>query len=162
MGVTFIYLGLFQKLAEPGQALLVVEKYNLTAVVPVDPGMWVLGAGLTEMLVGLVLIFGFMTRGAAAVSSGLFTTTLFGLPDDPVLAHITLFGMASAVFTMGTGPLSFGDWFGRPARATGRPSSRRTEPLKRDVRQFVPSRPSSRSDFYSAIEDVGYLPSCCG
>ncbi|RLN01370.1 DoxX family protein [Haloarcula sp. Atlit-7R] len=117
MGVTFIYLGLFQKLAEPGQALLVVEKYDLTAVVPVDPGMWVLGAGLTEMLVGLVLIFGFMTRGAAAVSFVLFTTTLFGLPDDPVLAHITLFGMASAVFTMGAGPLSFDDWFGRPAQS---------------------------------------------
>jgi uncharacterized membrane protein YphA (DoxX/SURF4 family) len=117
MGVTFIYLGLFQKLAEPGQALLVVEKYDLTAVVPVDPGMWVLGAGLTEMLVGLVLIVGFMTRGAAAVSFVLFTTTLFGLPDDPVLAHITLFGMASAVFTMGAGPLSFDDWFGRPAQS---------------------------------------------
>ncbi|AUG46919.1 DoxX family protein [Haloarcula taiwanensis] len=117
MGVTFIYLGLFQKLAEPGQALLVVEKYDLTAVVPVDPGMWVLGAGLTEMLVGLVLILGFMTRGAAAVSFVLFTTTLFGLPDDPVLAHITLFGMASAVFTMGAGPLSFDDWFGRPAQS---------------------------------------------
>ncbi|GCF12712.1 hypothetical protein Harman_06470 [Haloarcula mannanilytica] len=115
MGVTFVYLGLIQKLAEPGQALLVVEKYDLTAVVPVDPGMWVLGAGLTEVAVGLVLIFGFMTRGAAAVSFVLFTTTLFGLPDDPVLAHITLFGMASAVFTMGAGPLSFDDWFGRPA-----------------------------------------------
>lgn len=117
MGVTFVYLGLFQKLAEPGQALLVVEKYDLTAVVPVDPGMWVLGAGLTEMLVGLVLIAGFLTRGAAAVSFVLFTTTLFGLPDDPVLAHITLFGMASAVFTMGAGPLSFDYWFGRPAKA---------------------------------------------
>ncbi|EMA07570.1 Uncharacterized membrane protein YphA, DoxX/SURF4 family [Haloarcula vallismortis] len=117
MGVTFIYLGLFQKLADPGRALLVVEKYNLTAVVPVDAGLWVLGAGLTEMLVGLVLIVGFMTRGAAAVSFVLFTTTLFGLPDDPVLAHITLFGMASAVFTMGAGPLSFDDWFGRPAQS---------------------------------------------
>jgi uncharacterized membrane protein YphA (DoxX/SURF4 family) len=117
MGVTFIYLGLFQKLADPGRSLLVVEKYDLTAVVPVDPGMWVLGAGLTETLVGLVLIFGFMTRGAAAVSFVLFTTTLFGLPDDPVLAHITLFGMASAVFTMGAGPLSFDDWFGRPAQS---------------------------------------------
>jgi len=117
MGVTFVYLGLIQKLAEPGQALLVVEKYDLTAVVPVDPGMWVLGAGLTEMAVGLVLIFGFMTRGAAAVSFILFTTTLFGLPDDPVLAHITLFGMASAVFTMGAGPLSFDEWFGRPAQS---------------------------------------------
>ncbi|MBX0323522.1 DoxX family protein [Halomicroarcula sp. F13] len=121
MGVAFVYLGLFQKLAEPGSGLLVVEKYDLTAVVPVDPGMWVVGAGVTEILVGLALIAGFFTRGAAAASFVLFTTTLFGLPDDPVLAHITLFGMASAVFTMGAGPLSFDHWFGRPAVAEEEP-----------------------------------------
>ncbi len=115
MGVTFIYLGLIQKLADPGSVLLVVEKYDLTAVVPVDPGLWVVGAGVTEIVVGLALIAGFFTRGAAAVSFVLFTTTLFGLPDDPVLAHVVLFGMASAVFTLGSGPLSFDRWFGRPA-----------------------------------------------
>jgi uncharacterized membrane protein YphA (DoxX/SURF4 family) len=115
MGVTFVYLGLIQKLADPGSALQVVEKYDLTSVVPVDPGLWVVGAGVTEMAVGLALIFGFFTRGAAALSFVLFTTTLFGLPDDPVLAHVALFGMASAVFTLGSGPLAFDRWFGRPA-----------------------------------------------
>jgi len=115
MGTAFVYLGLIQKLAQPGSGLLVVEKYNLTAVVPVDPGLWVVGAGVTEIAVGLALIAGFFTRGAAAVSFVLFTTTLFGLPDDPVLAHVALFGMASAVFTLGSGPLSFDRWFGRPA-----------------------------------------------
>jgi len=115
MGVTFVYLGLVQKLADPGSALLVVEKYDLTSVVPVDPGLWVVGAGLTEIAVGLALIAGFFTRGAAALSFVLFTTTLFGLPDDPVLAHVALFGMASAVFTLGSGPLAFDRWFGRPA-----------------------------------------------
>jgi len=115
MGMAFIYLGLIQKLAQPGSGLLVVEKYNLTAVVPVDPGMWVVGAGVTEIAVGLALIAGFFTRGAAAASFVLFTTTLFGLPDDPVLAHVALFGMASAIFTLGSGPLSFDRWFGRPA-----------------------------------------------
>ena len=115
MGVSFVYLGLIQKLASPGSGLLVVEKYDLTAVVPVDPGLWVVGAGVTEIAVGLALIAGFFVRGAAATSFVLFTMTLFGLPDDPVLAHVTLFGMASAVFTLGAGPLSFDHWFGRPA-----------------------------------------------
>ncbi|MBX0294406.1 DoxX family protein [Haloarcula nitratireducens] len=115
MGLSFVYLGLFQKLADPGSALLVVEKYDLTAVVPVDPGLWVVGAGVTEMAVGLALIAGFFTRGAAAASFVLFTTTLFGLPDDPVLAHVTLFGMASAVFTLGAGPFSLDHRIGRPA-----------------------------------------------
>jgi uncharacterized membrane protein YphA (DoxX/SURF4 family) len=115
MGTSFVYLGLIQKLAQPGSGLQVVDKYNLTAVIPVDPGMWVVGAGLTEIAVGVALIAGFFTRGAAAASFALFTTTLFGLPDDPVLAHVALFGMASAVFTLGSGPLSFDRWFGRPA-----------------------------------------------
>jgi DoxX. len=115
MGVTFVYLGLIQKLADPASGLLVVEKYDLTSVVPVDPGLWVVGAGVTEIAVGLALVAGFFTRGAAAVSFVLFTTTLFGLPDDPVLAHVALFGMASAVFTLGSGPFSFDQWFGRPA-----------------------------------------------
>ncbi|ELZ57207.1 MULTISPECIES: DoxX family protein [Halorubrum] len=115
MGVSFVYLGLIQKLADPGSALLVVEKYDLTSVVPVDAGLWVVGAGVTEVAVGLALIAGFFTRGAAALSFVLFTTTLFGLPDDPVLAHVALFGMASAVFTLGAGPVSFDRWFGRPA-----------------------------------------------
>jgi uncharacterized membrane protein YphA (DoxX/SURF4 family) len=116
LGVSFVYLGIVQKLGDPGTALLVVEKYNLTAVVPVDPGMWVLGAGLAEAAVGLALVVGFLTRGAAAVSFVLFTTTLFGLPDDPVLAHVTLFGLASVVFTVGAGPYSLDSLIGRPAR----------------------------------------------
>ena len=115
MGVSFVYLGLIQKLADPGSGLQVVEKYNLTAVVPVDPGLWVVGAGITETVVGVAFIAGFFTRGVAAVSFLLFTLTLFGLPDDPVLAHVTLFGIASAVFTLGARPHSFDHWFGRPA-----------------------------------------------
>lgn len=115
MGAAFIYLGLVQKLSQPSSVLAVVEKYNLTAVVPVDPGLWVVGAGVTEIAVGIALIAGFFTRGMAATAFILFTLTLFGLPDDPVLAHVTLFGMVSAVFTLGAGPLSFDHWFGRPA-----------------------------------------------
>ncbi|MBX0285265.1 DoxX family protein [Halomicroarcula sp. F28] len=117
MGAAFIYLGLVQKLAQPSSVLAVVAKYNLTAVVPVDPGLWVVGAGITEIAVGIALIAGFFTRGMAATAFILFTLTLFGLPDDPVLAHVTLFGMVSAVFTLGAGPLSFDHWYGRPAVA---------------------------------------------
>ena len=115
MGVAFIYLGLTQKLGNPTQSLAVVEKYNLTAVVPVEPELWVLGAGLTEMAVGVALIVGFFTRASAALAFVLFTLTLFGLPDDPVLAHVSLFGIASAVFITGAGPWSFDNWAGRPA-----------------------------------------------
>ncbi|PSQ06481.1 DoxX family protein [Halobacteriales archaeon QS_4_69_31] len=110
LGVGFIYLGVTQKLADPGPALTVVDTYDLTAVVPVDPGLWVVGAGLTEAGVGLLLVAGYLTRAAAGTAFLMLVLTLFGLPDDPVLAHVTLFGMLSAVFTLGAGPLSVDAW----------------------------------------------------
>jgi len=110
VGLAFGYLGLVEKLANPSRAVQVVAKYDLTSVVPVDPGLWVLGAGLTEIGVGLLLVAGYYTRGAAAVAFTMLVMTLFGLPDDPVLAHITLFGMISAIFTLGSGPLSLDAW----------------------------------------------------
>ncbi len=106
VGLTLVYLGVAEKLANPGDSLAVVAKYDLTAVVPVAPELWVVGAGLTEVLVGAMLILGLFTRAFAGLAFLLFTTTLFGLPDDPVLAHISLFGLVSALLVTGSGPLS--------------------------------------------------------
>lgn len=106
LGVNFVVLGLAEKIWNPGRALLVVDKYNLTGVVPLDPGLWVVGVGLVEATIGLALLAGFFTRGVAAVAFAMFTVTLFALPDDPVIAHITLFGMVSVLLITGSGPLA--------------------------------------------------------
>jgi len=124
LGVSFVYLGVAQKLMNPGDATAVVAKYNLTAVVPVSPELWVVGAGLTEAAVGTVLVFGVFVRAASGVAFLLFTTTLFGLPDDPILAHLSLFGLASALLVTGAGPLSFDAWIReRDRRSTPEPPS---------------------------------------
>lgn len=107
LGFNFVYLGLVQKLVSPQSAVAVVEKYNLTAVVPVPPELWVVGAGLTEMAVGVALLLGLFTRGFSLLAFLLFTTTLFGLPDDPVLAHLSLYGLVSVLLITGSGPLAF-------------------------------------------------------
>ncbi len=104
LGLNFVFLGLVEKLLNREQALAVVAKYDLTAVVPVSPETWVVGAGVTEVAVGLALLLGVYTRGVGAVAFLLFTTTLFGLPDDPVLAHVSLFGLVSALLVLGSGP----------------------------------------------------------
>ena len=106
LGLNFLFLGVSQKWLEPDSALAVVEKYNLVSVVPVSPELWVFGAGLVEAFVGLLLVTGLFSRGAAVAAFLLLTTTLFGLPDDPVLAHVTLFGLSSAVMVTGSGPYS--------------------------------------------------------
>ncbi|WP_411799430.1 DoxX family protein [Halonotius sp. F2-221B] len=132
IGVAFIYLGISQKLLRPGASLAVVEKYNLTAVVPVEPELWVIGAGLTEALVGVMFLLGAFTRGFSLVAFGLFVTTLFGLPDDPVVAHISLFGLVSALLITGAGPYSVDEWlkskFGAAADFVGPDDSEHREP----------------------------------
>lgn len=104
LGASFVYLGTAQKLMNPGAAVSVVTKYNLTAVIPVSPELWVIGAGLAEVAVGVALFAGLFTRAFASLSLALFTLTLFGLPDDPVLAHVSLFGLASVLIITGSGP----------------------------------------------------------
>ncbi|MFA1611304.1 DoxX family protein [Halobellus rubicundus] len=106
LGANFVYLGVVQKWFQPAQAAAVVEKYGLTGVVPVSPELWIFGAGLTEAVVGVFLLTGTFTRGTATAAFVILTTTLFGLPDDPVLAHVTLFGLSSALMVTGAGALS--------------------------------------------------------
>lgn len=110
LGASFVYLGIVQKLLMPGQALAVVAKYDLTAVVPVSPELWVVGAALTEMALGIALALGLFTRAGCGVAILMFTTTLFGLPDDPVLAHISLFGLVSVLVITGGGTYSADRW----------------------------------------------------
>jgi len=104
LGFNFAYLGVTEKWLDPGRALQVVAKYDLTAVVPIAPEMWVFAAGLGELVVGLLILTGTFTRSAAGAGFVILTTTLFGLPDDPVLAHVTLFGLTSALLITGSGP----------------------------------------------------------
>jgi uncharacterized membrane protein YphA (DoxX/SURF4 family) len=106
VGANFVYLGVAQKWLEPARAAQVVAKYDLTSVVPVSPELWVFGAGLVEAGIGVAFLAGVLTRGAAAAGFVMLTTTLFGLPDDPVLAHVTLFGLLSAMLVVGSGNYS--------------------------------------------------------
>jgi uncharacterized membrane protein YphA (DoxX/SURF4 family) len=106
LGLNFMYLGVSQKWLQPADGMAVVAKYDLTSVVPVSPELWVFGAGLVEFGIGVLFLAGCFTRGAAVAGFVVLTTTLFGLSDDPVLAHITLFGLTSALLITGSGRFS--------------------------------------------------------
>ncbi len=106
LGFNFVYLGVTQKWLQPAGGLEVVEQYGLTSVVPVSPELWVFGAGLVEFGIGVLFLAGCFTRGAAVAGFVVLTMTLFGLSDDPVLAHITLFGLTSALMITGSGRYS--------------------------------------------------------
>jgi len=134
LGFNFVYLGVSQKWLQPAGGLAVVEQYGLTNVVPVSPELWVFGAGLVEFGIGVLFLAGCFTRGAAVAGFVVLTMTLFGLSDDPVLAHVTLFGLTSALMVTGSGRYSLDDtvvpWLHR--RLTVDPDPADTPPATAD------------------------------
>ena len=103
LGGAFAASGIVDKLVIYDQALEAVHKYGLTEVVPVTPQMWVVGASATETALGVAVILGVMTRFSAIVAFIVLTLALFALPDDPVIAHVALFGLSSALVVLGGG-----------------------------------------------------------
>jgi uncharacterized membrane protein YphA (DoxX/SURF4 family) len=85
------------------------ERYGL-AFGPLTSLRWVALIALLEIGLGLALIVGAGVRPVAALAFLVLTLTLFLIPDDPVLAHVSLWGVASAVFIFGAGPNSFDRW----------------------------------------------------
>jgi uncharacterized membrane protein YphA (DoxX/SURF4 family) len=103
LGGAFVASGIVDKLIIHDQALAAVEKYGLTAVVPVSPELWVVGAAIVETALGLAVLFGAMTRFSAVVGFAVLTQALFALPDDPVISHVALFGLCSVLVIIGGG-----------------------------------------------------------
>lgn len=103
LGGAFIASGIVDKLLLYGQALAAVEKYGLTAVVPVPPELWVVGAFAVETALGVAILLGVMTRLSAVVGFAVLTLAMFGLADDPVIAHVGLFGLSSVLVLTGAG-----------------------------------------------------------
>lgn len=103
LGGAFAASGIVDKLLIHDQALAAVERYELTAAVPVAAELWVVGAFLVETALGLAIILGVMTRASAVVGFAVLTLAMFALPDDPVIAHVGLFGLCSVLVVLGAG-----------------------------------------------------------
>jgi uncharacterized membrane protein YphA (DoxX/SURF4 family) len=95
------------------QGLATVEKYGLTGVVPVSPELWVVGAALVEGMLAVAILLGLATRLSAIAAFAVLTLTVFALPDDPVIAHVGLFGTASILVVLGAGRWSLDGWLAR-------------------------------------------------
>lgn len=104
LGATFIGLGVAEKLLAPAMAADVVDQYGLQQVIPISTEAWIVAAGISEVAIGVILLVGLFTRFAALAALGMFVLTLFAIPDDPVLAHIGIFAMCSALLITGSGP----------------------------------------------------------
>ncbi|MGH2386037.1 MAG: DoxX family protein, partial [Candidatus Limnocylindria bacterium] len=103
LGGAFAASGIVDKLLIHDQALAAVDRYELTSVVPVTPELWVLGAILIETALGIAILLGVLTRFSVVTGFAVLTLALFALPDDPVIAHVGLFGLSSVLVILGGG-----------------------------------------------------------
>ena len=103
LGGAFVASGIVDKLILYDQALAAVDAYGLNSVIPVTPELWVLGAAFVETGLGFAIILGVLTRFSAVVGFAVLTLALFALPDDPVIAHVALFGLSSLLVILGSG-----------------------------------------------------------
>lgn len=103
LGGAFAASGIVDKLLVYEQALAAVDRYGLTNVVPVAAELWVVGAFLIETALGLAILLGVMTRLSAVIGFAVLTLAMFALPDDPVIAHVGLFGLSSVLVLLGGG-----------------------------------------------------------
>lgn len=106
VGIAMMFLALYEKILNPHLSEMVVYKYNLTSVINVEPAMWVLGAGIVEFVLGLIIFFGLYTRLASVISLFVLSLTFFYF-KEAVYAHVTLFSILTVVAIEGGGRLSF-------------------------------------------------------
>lgn len=111
LGIAMIYLAVYEKFLNPNVSALVVDIYSLQSAIPVNEATWVLGAGVVELLIGLLLLIGLRVRLLVIITFFVLSTTFFYFGEE-VYSHITLFGLLSALFVTRGGFLSIDHHFG--------------------------------------------------
>lgn len=112
IGASLIFLALYEKIFNPIMSDAVVQKFDLTSMMHVSPAMWVLSAGIIEILLGIMLILGLYTRALSCVTFVVLTASFFFFKES-VSAHVTLFGILSILVIEGGGKLSIDGILGK-------------------------------------------------
>lgn len=105
IGFAMFYSALYEKIFNPHLADIVVHQYHLTDIVPTSANMWVLGAGIIESIIGILLILGLKVRTVSVVTFAVLVLSFFYFGEE-VYSHVTLFGVLSILFITGAGKLS--------------------------------------------------------
>lgn len=109
MGLSFVIVGILYKVLTPQYALEFVRTHSIVNFMPrmgftaFTNEYFVLAAGLTEILAGLLLVMGVLPRFLGALLVSLFTVTLglFGLGE--LIGHLPLYAICFALILSGGG-----------------------------------------------------------
>jgi len=115
VGISFIWMGLNEKLLHPSLSLAVVEKFSLAAQLSVRPEFYVLCAGIIEVGLGILLLVGFLTRFVGVIAFLVFTLSVFRFGES-VLPHLLLMAIFVCYFITGAQEPSVDRWLLRKQR----------------------------------------------
>ncbi len=109
VGGAMVFLAVYEKMLNPHTSAMVVEQFGLNTVIPVDVSLWVFGAGVIELILGLCLMLGVWTRPVSLVTFFVLSLSFFYFGED-VYSHVTLFGSLSVLIALGAGHWSLDEW----------------------------------------------------
>lgn len=102
VGSAMLFLALYEKIFNPYVSELVVYKFDLMSIIPVSANMWVVGTGVVEAVLGILLILGLYTRLTSIVSIFVLSLTFFYF-KEAVYSHVTLFSILAITAIEGGG-----------------------------------------------------------
>lgn len=108
LGVALILLGLQEKILHPQLALTFLESHDWNFMAMIGMGwftdqLFVISAGMSEILFGLLFVLGVVTRINTIALSLFFITTAIVLGPTEINGHLTLFAIAVFLILMGSG-----------------------------------------------------------
>jgi uncharacterized membrane protein YphA (DoxX/SURF4 family) len=101
MGFGIAYNALTEKLLNPPLSQSLLERYPhiaLNRYVGLPDSAFIWAAGTTELIIGMVIMSGQITRPVMAVGALLFTITLFVFGWPELLGHLPFFGIMFLLF----------------------------------------------------------------
>ncbi len=101
MGFGIAYNALTEKLLNPQLSQSLIERYPhiaLNRYVGLPDAALIWAAGTAELVIGLVIVSGQITRPVMAVGAFLFTSTLFVFGWPELLGHLPFFGIMFLLF----------------------------------------------------------------
>ncbi len=96
-GIALAYAALSIKLLHPQIFVDLLQSYHLTNLLPGDPSFATLGAGISELAIGMLLILGLAVRLGTLMVLVVMTLTLFVF-QEVVWPHFILYGLAVSLF----------------------------------------------------------------
>lgn len=110
VGITLIILAIHNKFMNPAMAVAFLEEYNLNFMPYIGfenftKVHYAFSAGVAELTIGILVLFGIATRFVIAVLAVFFVCTLIILAPVELIGHLPLFGIAFLLIGCGGGRL---------------------------------------------------------